>query len=67
MGSDNKVSILKNVEFHPNQSFPLKRCVRLDGTTPPADECRPLLSDQIEDYIAKFPGMRLRFVRQVGP
>ncbi len=68
LASGNQVSILKNVEFKPNQSFMLKRCVRLDAQEPTAAECAPLDPAQIEDYVAKFPGMRpLRFVRQVRP
>jgi len=68
LASGNQVSILKDVEFKPNQPFPLKRCVRLDGQEPAAAECAPLDPTQIEDYVAKFPGMRpLRFVRPVVP
>lgn len=65
VGSGNQVSILKNVEFKPNQVLPLKLCVRLDGQTPGPGECAPLDPTQIDDYVAKFPGMKsLRFVRR---
>ncbi|HEU4894171.1 MAG TPA: S8 family serine peptidase [Vicinamibacterales bacterium] len=59
----NQLLIRENVSFEPNQAIRLTKCLPLNA--PPAADargalapvCEPLRLDQIQDYVAQFPGI----------